>query len=104
MQRIGVFICWCGSNISATVDVVKVAEVMKNEPGVVYSANYQYIFPFGIFIHAGNYIIGFCGRNIPCLHGGAKGGCVDFLGAGCYGEQGEHEEGQKENAKEFLVF
>ncbi len=43
MQRIGVFICWCGSNISATVDVVKVAETMKNEPGVVYSANYQYM-------------------------------------------------------------
>ena len=43
MQRIGVFICWCGSNISATVDVVKVAEIMKNEPGVVYSANYQYM-------------------------------------------------------------
>ncbi len=43
MQRIGVFICWCGSNISATVDVVKVAEVMKNEPGVVFSANYQYM-------------------------------------------------------------
>ncbi len=43
MQRIGVFICWCGSNISATVDVVKVAEAMKNEPGVVYSANYQYM-------------------------------------------------------------
>ena len=43
MQRIGVFICWCGSNISATVDVVKVAEAMKSEPGVVYSANYQYM-------------------------------------------------------------
>ena len=43
MQRIGVFICWCGSNIAATVDVVKVAEAMKNEPGVVYSANYQYM-------------------------------------------------------------
>ena len=43
MQRIGVFICWCGSNIAATVDVVKVAEVMKSEPGVVYSANYQYM-------------------------------------------------------------
>ncbi|MBQ7924506.1 MAG: CoB--CoM heterodisulfide reductase iron-sulfur subunit A family protein [Clostridia bacterium] len=43
MQRIGVFICWCGSNISATVDVVKVAEIMKSEPGVVYSANYQYM-------------------------------------------------------------
>ena len=43
MQRIGVFICWCGSNISATVDVEKVAEIMKSEPGVVYSANYQYM-------------------------------------------------------------
>ena len=43
MQRIGVFICWCGSNIAATVDVVKVAEAMKSEPGVVYSANYQYM-------------------------------------------------------------
>ena len=21
MQRIGVFVCWCGSNIAATVDV-----------------------------------------------------------------------------------
>ena len=43
MQRIGVFICWCGSNIAATVDVKKVAETIKNEPGVVYSENYQYM-------------------------------------------------------------
>ena len=43
MQRIGVFICHCGSNISATVDVAKVAELMKSEPGVVYSADYQYM-------------------------------------------------------------
>ena len=43
MQRIGVFICWCGSNIAATVDVERVAEVIKNEPGVVYSTNYQYM-------------------------------------------------------------
>jgi len=43
MQRIGVFICWCGSNIAATVDVERVAEVIKSEPGVVYSANYQYM-------------------------------------------------------------
>ena len=43
MQRIGVFICWCGSNIAATVDVKKVAEVIKSEPSVVYSANYQYM-------------------------------------------------------------
>ena len=43
MQRIGVFICWCGSNIAATVYVEKVAEVIKSEPGVVYSTNYQYM-------------------------------------------------------------
>ncbi len=43
MQRIGVFICWCGSNIAATVDVKRVAEVIKNEQGVVYSADYQYM-------------------------------------------------------------
>ena len=43
MQRIGVFICWCGSNIAATVDVKKVAETIKSEAGVVYSADYQYM-------------------------------------------------------------
>ncbi len=43
MQRIGVFVCWCGSNIAGTVDVVAVAEALKNEPGVVFSANYQYM-------------------------------------------------------------
>ncbi|MBR6737250.1 MAG: CoB--CoM heterodisulfide reductase iron-sulfur subunit A family protein [Clostridia bacterium] len=43
MQRIGVFVCWCGSNIASTVDVKKVAEVLKAEPGVVISENYQYM-------------------------------------------------------------
>ncbi len=43
MQRIGVFVCWCGSNIAGTVDVKAVAEALKNEPGVVYSTNYQYM-------------------------------------------------------------
>lgn len=43
MQRIGVFVCWCGSNIAATVDVDKVAEAVKNEPGVCFSTNYQYM-------------------------------------------------------------
>ncbi len=43
MQRIGVFICWCGSNIAATVDVEKVVEVIKQEPGVVFATNYQYM-------------------------------------------------------------
>ncbi len=43
MQRIGVFVCWCGSNIAGTVDVEAVAEALKNEPGVVFSTNYQYM-------------------------------------------------------------
>ncbi|MCM1578621.1 MAG: CoB--CoM heterodisulfide reductase iron-sulfur subunit A family protein, partial [Ruminococcus sp.] len=43
MQRIGVFICHCGTNIAATVDVKAVAEAMKNEPGVVFSVDYQYM-------------------------------------------------------------
>ena len=43
MQKIGVFVCWCGTNIAATVDVVKVAEALKLEPNVVISENYQYM-------------------------------------------------------------
>ncbi len=43
MQRIGVFVCHCGTNIAATVDVKAVAEALKNEPGVVFSAEYQYM-------------------------------------------------------------
>jgi heterodisulfide reductase subunit A len=43
MQKIGVFVCWCGSNIAATVDVKAVAEAVKNEPGVVYATDYQYM-------------------------------------------------------------
>ncbi len=43
MQRIGVFVCWCGSNIAATVDVEAVAEALKSEQGVVFSTNYQYM-------------------------------------------------------------
>ena len=43
MQKIGVFVCWCGSNIAATVDVQKVADVLKTEPGVVVSETYQYM-------------------------------------------------------------
>ena len=43
MQRIGVFVCWCGSNIAGTVDVKKVAETLANEPGVVFSTDYQYM-------------------------------------------------------------
>ena len=43
MQRIGVFVCWCGSNIAATVDVKAVAEALGHEPGVVFSTDYQYM-------------------------------------------------------------
>ena len=43
MQKIGVFVCWCGSNIAGTVDVNAVSETLKNEPGVVFSTNYQYM-------------------------------------------------------------
>ena len=43
MQRIGVFVCHCGTNIAATVDVKKVAETLGHEPGVVFSTEYQYM-------------------------------------------------------------
>ena len=43
MQRIGVFVCWCGSNIAGTVDVKAVAEALGKEPGVVFATNYQYM-------------------------------------------------------------
>ena len=43
MQRIGVFVCHCGSNIAATVDVKRVAEMALMEPGVVHAEDYQYM-------------------------------------------------------------
>ena len=43
MQRIGVFVCHCGSNIAATVDVKKVVEMALMEPGVVHAEDYQYM-------------------------------------------------------------
>ena len=43
MQRIGVFVCHCGSNIAATVDVEKVAQMALSEPGVVHAEDYQYM-------------------------------------------------------------
>ena len=43
MQRIGVFVCHCGTNIAGTVDVKAVAQALKNEPGVVFSDDYQYM-------------------------------------------------------------
>ncbi|MBW2109797.1 MAG: CoB--CoM heterodisulfide reductase iron-sulfur subunit A family protein, partial [Deltaproteobacteria bacterium] len=41
--RIGVYICHCGTNIAATVDVVQVAEFAATLPGVVVSRDYMYM-------------------------------------------------------------
>ena len=43
MQKIGVFVCHCGTNIAATVDVKAVAEALSHEAGVVFSQEYQYM-------------------------------------------------------------
>lgn len=43
MKRIGVFVCHCGTNISATVDVAHVAEVARSMPGVVFATDYKYM-------------------------------------------------------------
>ena len=43
MERIGVFVCHCGTNIAGTVDVAKVAEEMGKVNGVVYSTHYTYM-------------------------------------------------------------
>lgn len=42
-MRIGVFVCWCGSNIAKTVDVEAVSKAALDFPGVVYSTNYKYM-------------------------------------------------------------
>lgn len=41
--RIGAYICRCGSNIAATVDVEKVAEKIGYLPGVVIAREYNYM-------------------------------------------------------------
>ena len=43
MQRIGVFVCHCGTNIAGTIDVKAVAAALAHEPGVVFSTDYQYM-------------------------------------------------------------
>jgi heterodisulfide reductase subunit A2 len=43
MSKIGVFICHCGENISATVDVAKVAESAGKLEGVEFSTDYKYM-------------------------------------------------------------
>jgi heterodisulfide reductase subunit A2 len=43
MARIGVFVCHCGENISATVDCGKVAKTIGNLKHVAYSTDYKYM-------------------------------------------------------------
>ncbi|MDD5570718.1 MAG: CoB--CoM heterodisulfide reductase iron-sulfur subunit A family protein [Bacteroidales bacterium] len=42
-SRIGVYVCWCGTNIAKMVDVENVAEEMGKLPNVVVSKNYKYM-------------------------------------------------------------
>jgi heterodisulfide reductase subunit A2 len=43
MSKIGVFVCHCGENISATVDCAKVAETASKYDGVAFSVDYKYM-------------------------------------------------------------
>jgi heterodisulfide reductase subunit A len=43
MSKIGVFVCHCGENISATVDCAKVAETAASYDGVAFSVDYKYM-------------------------------------------------------------
>ena len=40
MQKIGVFVCWCGSNIAGTVDVATVVEAVRQVPDVAFATDY----------------------------------------------------------------
>jgi heterodisulfide reductase subunit A len=43
VRRVGVFVCWCGSNIAKTVDVAGLAAEAAKLPGVVYATDYKYM-------------------------------------------------------------
>jgi len=43
LQKIGFFVCHCGSNIKATVDTTAVVEAAKGMRGVAYAAEYPYM-------------------------------------------------------------
>lgn len=43
MKRIGLFVCWCGSNIGGVVDVPRVVQEAGNFPGVVFATDYKYM-------------------------------------------------------------
>jgi heterodisulfide reductase subunit A len=42
-KRIGVYVCWCGTNIAKMVDVEDVAREVESLPGVIISRNYKYM-------------------------------------------------------------
>ncbi|MEA1922050.1 MAG: CoB--CoM heterodisulfide reductase iron-sulfur subunit A family protein [Pseudomonadota bacterium] len=42
-KKLGVFVCWCGSNIAGSVDVDKAVEEAKKLDGVVHAENYMYM-------------------------------------------------------------
>ncbi|MGO0122052.1 4Fe-4S binding protein [Desulfothermobacter acidiphilus] len=43
MPRVGVFICWCGSNIGGVLDCPALARAAAEIPGVVYAVDYRYM-------------------------------------------------------------
>lgn len=43
MRRIGVFCCWCGSNIGGVIDVPRLAMEALNLPAVAFSTDYKYM-------------------------------------------------------------
>lgn len=42
MKRIGVFLCWCGTNIGGVVDIAKAMEAVTNLPDVVHVEDNKY--------------------------------------------------------------
>ena len=43
MSRIGVFVCHCGMNIERTVDTQAVASTLSEYPGIVFTADFNYL-------------------------------------------------------------
>lgn len=41
--RIGVYVCWCGTNIAKMIDVEEVADEMKKLPNVILARDYKYM-------------------------------------------------------------
>lgn len=43
MARVGVFVCWCGSNIAKVVDCEGVAAAARKMPGVAHAVSYKFM-------------------------------------------------------------